>query len=104
MPTYEFKCSKCGKVQELILSIGEFQNERAYFDTCSNKKCGAPLYRKDQQINFAGGINMNNDFRAKSYRKYSNKQGGPQGIIGGTSTGKNTQKKGGVNVGRTGLL
>jgi len=106
MPTYEFKCIQCKKNTELIISLGEFV--ASDFDqcmgTCKNKKCKGLLYKQNQQINFVGGINMNNSIKAKAYRKYSNKQGGPQGIIGGTSTGKATMRQGGKVVGRTGLI
>lgn len=100
MPIYEFKCGACGRKQEVILSFSE--HTAGNLGPC--KKCNKVLTHADQQINFVGGINMNNSTKAKAYRKYSNKQGGPQGIIGGTPTGKGTVKKGGINVGRTGLV
>jgi hypothetical protein len=103
MPIYEFKCPKCKKSEETIFTFSEYR-ELYDEDDIGRCLCGQKIYKKDQVINFAGGINMNNSIKAKAYRKYSNKQGGPQGIVGGQSTGKATAKQGGKVVGRTGLL
>lgn len=90
MPIYEFKCKKCKKEQEIIIGFGEFDklSPTAAVGSCQNQKCQETLYRSDQQINFSGFFNMNNSIKAKAYRKYSNKQGGPQAIVGGKVIGR----------------
>jgi len=105
MPIYEFKCPICKKSTEVIMSFGQFNNlDNTIMGECSNKKCKAALHRENQIINFAGHINMNASQMGINYRTYRNKAGGPVGIVGGTSTGKGTQKQGGKVVGRTGLV
>ncbi len=98
-PVYEFKCHACNKNQEAFLSFSE--HRKSEFGKC--KKCGKSLLASDQQINFAGTVNMNASAMGINQRTYNNKQGGPHGIIGGTYTGKATAKKGGLNIGPTGL-
>ena len=78
MPIYEFKCN-CGRKQEVILSFSE--HEKGRFGVCN--KCHKPLVATNQQINFAGGINMNSSSVGVAQRKYSNKAGGPKPIIDG---------------------
>lgn len=105
MPIYEFKCPKCEKYTEVFVGFSEFQaiKEHEEVDFCKGKCKLQKLYKSDQVINFAGGINMNASAMGISQRKYNNKMGGPHGIIGGSSTGKATAKKGGLNIGPTGL-
>lgn len=86
MPTYAFKCKKCKKITEAFMSIQEY--EQTPENAKAKCKCGANLGKDEQQINFAGGINMNNDIKAKAYRKYHNKQGGPVGLSGNKEVGK----------------
>ncbi len=109
MPIYEFKCPKCKKVQEIIMSLSQLSNssctkpksecvslsanEKQFFNGCTEitteapigkcKKCDTSLYKSNQQINFAGEINMNSSSVGVAKRKYSNKAGGPKPIIDG---------------------
>jgi len=105
MPIYEFKCPVCSKCTEVILSFSEYGDakEKTVIGQCSNNKCTKILKKADQIINFAGTFNMNASAMGINQRTYNNKTGGPHGIIGGTSTGKATAKKGGLNIGPTGL-
>jgi hypothetical protein len=83
MPIYEFKCSnqKCKKRTEIIMTLGQFNvDDNDFMGKC---KCGNGLWRKDQQINFMGGINMNSSSVGVAHRKYSNKAGGPKPVIDG---------------------
>ncbi len=91
MPIYEFKCTQCKKSTELILNFSDFQaaDHNQCIGTC--KKCKALLYKQNQQINFAGGINMNASAMGINQRTFNNKKGGPAGIVGNK------------NIGRTGL-
>lgn len=85
MPIYLFKCIQCKKDTEVIMSFSDLQ--AADWDQCvgicKNKKCKGLLYKQHQQINFAGGINMNSSSVGVAQRKYSNKAGGPKPIIDG---------------------
>lgn len=82
MPIYEFKCPRCKKNTEIIMTFSQFNvDDNDLMGKCSNKKCRGFLWRKDQQINFHGGINMNASSVGVAHRKYSNKAGGPRPII-----------------------
>lgn len=88
MPIYEFKCCACGKTNEIFLSFSEFNSKANIFGVCEHRRrdgkiCGRALEKKDQQINFAGGINMNSSSVGVAHRKYSNRAGGPKPIIDG---------------------
>lgn len=80
MPIYEFKCPICKKKTEYIMSLSELENQTQVWH-CSNKNCSCCLSKEDQQINFAGEINMNSSAVGVAKRKYSNKAGGPKPII-----------------------
>lgn len=92
MPVYLFKCNLCKTETEVSMTIGQHESKHDNPDhlmgQCSNKKCKESLYRENQIINFQGAINMNNDIKAKAYRKYNNKQGGPVGLSGNKQIGK----------------
>jgi predicted nucleic acid-binding Zn ribbon protein len=83
MPEYSFKCKNCktiSKFEYRLRDIAVIKHD-AIMQEC--KKCKNDLRWSDVQIEFAGGINMNNDIKAKAYRKYSNKVGGPRPVISG---------------------
>ena len=82
MPEYKFKCKVCKKVSILRYTLGEVSviKHNAIMGPC---KCGEYLMWEDIQIEFQGAINMNNSIKAKAYRRYNNKVGGPKSIIGG---------------------
>lgn len=90
MSIYLFKCQKCGKNTEVTMSFKEHEiGDGAHcVGRCKNKKCGTSLFKAHQQINFEGYFNMNNSIKAKAYRKYNNKQGGPQAIVNGKVIGR----------------
>jgi len=85
MPIYLFQCQKCGTDTEITMSFNEICNaEDAYcVGRCRKKRCGTSLFKAHQQINFAGGINMNSNSVGVAKRKYSNKAGGPRPFVDG---------------------
>lgn len=86
MPIYLFKCQNCKKETEIIMSFSELKKNElgtTIVGNCSKKKCNFPLFVKDQQINFTGGINMNSSAVGVAKRKYSNKAGGPRPFVNG---------------------
>lgn len=91
MPIYLFKCPKCKKDTEIIMSFTERENSiqnsnevgSVIVGFCSSKKCGFPLFPDNQQINFTGGINMNSNSIGVAKRKYSNRNGGPRPFVNG---------------------
>ncbi len=91
MPIYLFKCQKCKKDTEVIMSFSELNQHKLNSDNngstivgkCSNKKCQNLLFTVNQQINFTGGINMNSSAVGVAKRKYSNKAGGPRPFVNG---------------------
>jgi len=80
MPIYEFKCAACKKTTEVVMTLGQFNVDNN--DFMGKCKCGNGLWRKDQQINFAGYVTMISPVTTVK-RKYSNKAGGPKPIIDG---------------------
>lgn len=40
MPTYEFRCQKCGKDFEVVMSISEYEKKKKEGFTCEG--CGSP--------------------------------------------------------------
>jgi hypothetical protein len=90
MPTYRFKCENksCGRTsKELFFPLSQVANATAdtVMDQCPN--CRNAYYWRNVQVEFRGGINMNNSIKAKSYRRYRNKEGGPQAVVGGKIIG-----------------
>jgi len=85
MPLYLFKCQGCGKDTEINISFGEMNKmgEMDCVGTCNTKRCKCELFKVHQQINFAGGINMNSSAVGVAKRKYSNKEGGPRPFVDG---------------------
>jgi predicted nucleic acid-binding Zn ribbon protein len=95
MPIYEFKCDKCGKFTEILISFSDFNayEPGVNVDTviagmCSNKKCKAFLHKQNQVINFSGAINMNASQMGINQRSYNNKKGGPVAIAGPLTLGR----------------
>lgn len=74
MPIYEFQCPKCKKTEETIFTFSEY---RALYDDDDIGRClcGTKIYKKNQVINFAGGINMNASSMGISQKKYSGARG-----------------------------
>ena len=72
MPTYEYECTKCGKVVEIFQSITEPARKRLRKDDPKPCKCSAPVQRR---IGTGGGIIFKGsgfyltDYRSDSYKK-----------------------------------
>ena len=72
MPTYEYECTKCGKVVEIFQSITEPARKRLRKADPKPCKCGVPVQRR---IGTGGGIIFKGsgfyltDYRSESYKK-----------------------------------
>jgi putative FmdB family regulatory protein len=71
MPTYEYECTKCGKVFDLFQPITEEPRRRvkAEFKNCD---CDAPVRRRigtGAGVIFKGSGFYQTDYRSDSYRK-----------------------------------
>lgn len=71
MPTYEYECTKCGKVFELFQSITEPAKKRVKpeLKAC---KCDAPVLRRigtGGGVIFKGSGFYQTDYRSDSYKK-----------------------------------
>lgn len=79
MPTYEYECSKCGKVVELFQSITEPARKRLKKDDPKPCKCDAPVTRR---IGTGGGLIFKGsgfyitDYRGESYKKAAEAESG----------------------------
>lgn len=90
MPMYRFKCENksCGRTsKELFFPLSMIANakEDTVMEQCPN--CRGTYYWRNVQVEFRGGINMNNSIKARSYKKYHNSKGGPQAIVNGKVIG-----------------
>ena len=72
MPTYEYECSKCGKVFELFQPITESPRKKLRAGDPKPCKCGAPVSRR---ISTGGGLIFKGsgfyltDYRSESYKE-----------------------------------
>lgn len=72
MPTYEYECSKCGKVFELFQSIKEPPRKKLRDTDPRPCKCNAPVSRR---ISTGGGLIFKGsgfyltDYRSESYKE-----------------------------------
>lgn len=72
MPTYEYECSKCGKVFELFQSIKEPPRKKLRAGDPRPCKCNAPISRR---ISTGGGLIFKGsgfyltDYRSESYKE-----------------------------------
>lgn len=91
MPTYEYECTKCGKVVELFQPITEPARKRLRKDDPKPCKCDAPVQRR---IGTGGGIIFKGsgfyltDYRSDSYKK-------AQKAESEASAGKSSESKSG---------
>ncbi len=72
MPTYEYECSKCGKVFELFQSITEPARRRLRKTDPRPCECDAPVTRRISTgggIIFKGSGFYQTDYRSESYKK-----------------------------------
>lgn len=72
MPTYEYECSKCGKVFELFQPITEPARRRLKKTDPSPCNCNAPVTRRigaGGGIIFKGSGFYQTDYRSESYKK-----------------------------------
>ena len=72
MPTYEYECTECGKVFDLVQPITEAARRRLRKSDPKPCKCAAPIFR---HIGTGGGILFKGsgfyqtDYRSDSYKK-----------------------------------
>ena len=72
MPTYDYECTKCGKVVEIFQSITEPARKRLRKADPKPCKCGAPVQRR---IGTGGGLIFKGsgfyltDYRSEGYKK-----------------------------------
>ena len=72
MPTYEYECTECGKIFELVQPITEPARRRLRKSDPKPCKCDAPVFR---HIGTGGGILFKGsgfyqtDYRSESYKK-----------------------------------
>lgn len=72
MPTYEYECTKCGKVFELFQSIKEPPRKKLRVADPKPCKCNAPVSRR---ISTGGGLIFKGsgfyltDYRSESYKE-----------------------------------
>lgn len=72
MPTYDYECSKCGKVFELFQPITEPARRRLKKSDPSPCNCDAPVTRRigaGGGIIFKGSGFYQTDYRSESYKK-----------------------------------
>ena len=95
MPTYEYECTECGKVFELVQPITEAARRRLRKSDAKPCKCDAPVSR---HIGTGGGILFKGsgfyqtDYRSESYKKAAKAESD------GTN-GKSTKDGGGTKDG-----
>ncbi len=72
MPTYEYECTQCGEVFELIQPITEPARRRLKKSDPMPCDCGAPVKRRISTgggIIFKGSGFYQTDYRSESYKK-----------------------------------
>ncbi len=72
MPTYEYECTECGKVFELVQPITEPARRRLRKSDPRPCKCDAPVARRigtGGGIIFKGSGFYQTDYRSESYKK-----------------------------------
>lgn len=79
MPTYEYECSKCGKIFELFQPITEPPRKRLRSTDPKPCKCNAPVARR---ISTGGGLIFKGsgfyltDYRSDSYKEKAKAESG----------------------------
>jgi len=72
MPTYEYECTKCGAISEVVQSINEPPRRRFRKTDRPNCTCTAPVKRhigRGAGIIFKGSGFYQTDYRSESYKK-----------------------------------
>lgn len=91
MPTYEYECTKCGKVFDLFQPITEPPRRRLRKSDPRPCDCNAPVTRR---IGAGGGIIFRGsgfyatDYRSDSYKKAAKAETGGDGKTAKESDGK----------------
>ena len=98
MPTYEYECTKCGKVFDLFQSITEPPRRRLKKTDPRPCECGAPVKRRigtGGGIIFKGSGFYQTDYRSDSYKKAekAEKDAGTTKTDKGDSGKKDTKAK-----------
>lgn len=96
MPTYEYECTKCGKVVDIFQSITEPPRRRLRKTDAKPCDCNAPVRRR---IGTGGGLIFKGsgfyltDYRSDSYKKAAKAETDGGGDKKGTGEGKSPDKK-----------
>lgn len=98
MPTYEYECTECGKVFELIQPITEPSRRRLRKTDPKPCDCNAAITRRigtGGGIIFKGSGFYQTDYRSESYRKAAkaDKEGAGNGKTKKDAEGKSKSKK-----------
>ncbi len=98
MPTYEYECTKCGKVFDLFQSITEPPRRRLKKTDAKPCECDAPVKRRigtGGGIIFKGSGFYQTDYRSDSYKKAekAEKDAGTTKTDKGDSGKKDTKSK-----------
>ncbi len=96
MPTYEYECTKCGKVVELFQSITEPARRRLRKKDPKPCDCQAPVIRligTGAGIIFKGSGFYETDYRSESYKKAAKADREAGGNGKDKSTAKDGDKK-----------
>ena len=97
MPTYEYECTECGKVVELVQPITEPARRRLRKSDPHACKCNAPVARRigtGGGIIFKGSGFYTTDYRSESYKKEAKAESdGAAGKPAKEGETKKTEKK-----------
>lgn len=92
MPTYEYECTKCGRIVELFQPITEPPRKRLKKADPKPCKCDAPVRRRigtGGGLIFKGSGFYHTDYRSDSYKKAAKAETEP----GKTAESKGSEKK-----------
>ena len=96
MPTYDYECTKCGKVFEIVQPITEAPRRRLRKTDPRPCKCGAPISRRIGSgggIIFKGSGFYTTDYRSDGYKKSASADSGESAKPKDTKdTGTKTEK------------
>ena len=96
MPTYEYECTKCGKVTDIFQPITDKALRRFRKSDDPNCDCGAAVTRllgRGAGIIFKGSGFYETDYRSESYKKAAKAEKESSKGDGKEKTGKGTDGK-----------
>lgn len=91
MPTYEYECTKCGKVTEVFQSMTEAPRRKLRKDDRPSCRCNAPVQRRisgGAGLIFKGSGFYITDYRSDSYKEAAKKETEPVSGEGKKEAGK----------------